>query len=207
MRPRILLADEHWMMMHGVRCLLQSRAEVVGMYDNGQELVDFGARIHPDIIILEVALPVVNGFEAARRLRQSTPQTKLIYLTQQSGTESLLAAQQLGAAGYILKKSAFSELVSALDAAVQGRTYTTPLLKMQPGVVQERNGSSDGLTARELDVLRLAADGRRAKEVADELRISVKTVQFHRANLSQKLGLRTTAELVKYAVRRGFVAP
>jgi DNA-binding NarL/FixJ family response regulator len=209
-RPRVLLADDHTLVMQGIRSLLLNHVDLVGMYEDGLQLVENATLLKPDVILLDISMPVMNGMEAARRLRQDVPEAKLIFLTQYADDIYVEEALRIGVSGYLLKRSAVSELVAAIDAVLAGKTYLSPVLHPQPKSADgsHTNGKGDDLlTQREREVLQLAAEGRSAKQIASALKISVKTVQFHKANLTQKLGLHTTAELVKYAMRRGLTAP
>ena len=209
-RPRVLLADDHTLVMQGIRSLLLNHVELTGMFEDGRQLVENAVLLKPDVILLDISMPVMNGMEAARRLRQEVPDAKLIFLTQYADDIYVEEALRIGVAGYLLKRSAVSELVGAIEAVMTGKSYLSPLLQRQRKGVNgaPTNGKADDLlTHREREVLQLAAEGRSAKQIASALKISVKTVQFHKANLTQKLGLHTTAELVKYAMRRGLTAP
>jgi DNA-binding NarL/FixJ family response regulator len=206
----VLIADDHTLVMQGIRSLLMSHVELAGMFEDGLQLVENAVLLKPDVILLDLSMPVMNGMEAARRLRQEVPDAKLIFLTQYADDIYVEEALRIGVKGYLLKRSVVEDLVAAIEAVQAGKTYLSPQLHRQPKGVNgaHTNGKADGLlTHREQEVLQLAAEGRSAKQIASALKISVKTVQFHKSNLTQKLGLHTTAELVKYAMRRGLTAP
>lgn len=204
MMQRILLADDHILMVEGLRSLLAGHVEILGWARNGRSLVETAMQLKPDIVILDIAMPDMNGIEAARRLRKELPDVKLIFLTMYADPLYLSEALQLGVSGYVLKQSASSELLTAIEAVKHGKTYITPVLAPagHPGLRGEP-AAGQQLTSRQREVLQLVAEGRSAKEIASRLRVSIKTAQFHKSNLMRRLGLHSTAELVKYAVRHG----
>lgn len=204
-KPKALLADDHTLLIQGLQSLLTSHVELLGTAGDGRALVEMAMRLEPDIIILDISMPVLNGIEAARRLRTELPSAKIIFLTQYADALYVDEALRIGVSGYVLKHSAVTELVEAIAAVRRGRTYITPQLKRDAtGSGEPRGETQRGcLTSRQREVLQLIAEGCSAKEIASVLGISVKTAEFHKANLTRRLGLHTTAELVKYAVRRG----
>jgi DNA-binding NarL/FixJ family response regulator len=159
-------------------------------------------------VILDISMPVLSGIEAARQLRRDLPDTRLIFLTQYSDALYVEEARGIGVSGYVLKTSASSELLQALEAVRNGQTYYSPQLD-HPATEHLRGESATFglLTAREREVIELVAEGRTAKEIAAALRVSPKTVQFHKTNLTRKLGLATNADLIRYAIRAGITAP
>jgi DNA-binding NarL/FixJ family response regulator len=199
-KPRVLLADDHDVVLEGIRTLLEPEADVVGTVRNGRELIPTATQLKPDIILLDISMPGLNGIEAARQLRKILPGTKLLFLTMHSDADYIADALRLGASGYVLKSSATSEIVEAIQEVSKGRTYVTPLVHT-PRDLSPRGKSTEGLTARQREVLQLIAEGRVPKEIASQLGISVRTVEFHKYSIIQKLGVRTVAELTKYAVR------
>lgn len=210
MKPRLLMADDHRLVLEGLKSLLESEFELVGVVEDGRALLEASARTRPDVILLDMAMPLLNGLEAARLLRERHPDIKLIFVTMQADRTYVREAFRAGASGYVLKRSAVSELVTAIHEVLQGRYYVTPLvastlpgppldLRDNPG---ERFG---GLTGRQREVLQLLAEGKTVKEMATLLGVSPKTIEFHKANIMQELGLRTTAELTRYAVDHGLV--
>jgi DNA-binding NarL/FixJ family response regulator len=205
MKPRIVLADDHTLMIEGLRSLLAGHVEIVGSAADGRALVEMAVQLKPDIVILDISMPEMNGIEAVRRLQKDLPGARLIFLTMHADPLYLSEALRLGVTGYVLKQSASSELVDAIQAVHRGETYVTPLLRQsaagRPRLRGER--STVALTSRQREVLQLVAEGRSAKEIASHLHVSVKTAQFHKSNLMERLGLHSTAELVKYAVRHG----
>lgn len=211
---RILLADDHVLMLEGLIGLLKRDYEIAGTAQNGRELLDLAERLHPDIVLLDVSMPELNGIEAARRIRAALPHIKIVFVTQQLNPEYCQAALQAGAIGYVAKQSAGSELLNALRLAEQGRSYVTPLIPSKTQCVQSdpgRRGSPAALfggrlTPRQREVLQLIAEGRSGKEIAAELSISAKTVEFHRNAIMDELSMRTTAELTRYAIAQGIVS-
>jgi DNA-binding NarL/FixJ family response regulator len=206
MIPRVLLADDHALMMEGLQSLLTGHVQVVGTAADGRELVEAAIQLKPDIVILDISMPGLNGIEAARQLRKFVPHTKLILLTMYADALYVTEAKRLGVSAYVLKRSAASELLMAIEAVQRGHTYITPLLmqgEAEPFLLRGEPTTGSPLTSRQREVLQLVAEGKSAKEIAVELKLSFKTAQFHKANVMRRLGLRTTADLVKYAVRHG----
>lgn len=199
MRPRVLLADDHTLVVEGFRTLLaDSDFEVVGTVDDGRALLDTAQRLRPEVIVLDISMPGMNGLEAARRLRTLLPETKLIFLTMHTERAYVAEALRLGASGFLSKRSTRKELPLAIHEVLQGRTYVTPLVA-EPEPAAE-------LTPRQREVLLLLVEGRATKEVAAVLNISVKTVEFHKYRIMDSLGVRSVAELTRYAIQKGLVA-
>jgi DNA-binding NarL/FixJ family response regulator len=199
-RPRILLADDHVLILDGIRTLLGAEVDLVGTAPNGRELISAACRSKPDIILLDISMPGLNGFEAARKLRRTAPEAKLIFLTMHGDAGYVADALRLGASGYVLKSCTTSELMEAIREVAAGRRYVTPLVRV-PSNLSGTSKSAEGLTARQREVLQLMAEGKCPKEISSQLEISVRTVEFHKYGIMQKLGLRTIAELTKYALR------
>jgi len=210
-RSRILLADEHFLTLEGLRKILEPHHDVVGAVSEGRSLVDAALRLKPDLIILDVMMPLLNGIDAARRIRKSLPWAKLLFLTVHANPAYLREALNAGATGYILTRSTTrEEILGAVSAALAGKTY------ISPGVVgedvdlsrwrTERSAKARvALTPREREILQMLAEGRAAKEVGSVLGISPKTVTFHRNNVKRKFGVRKTVELIKRAIDEGLV--
>jgi DNA-binding NarL/FixJ family response regulator len=204
-KPRVLLADDHTLVMEGVQSLLAQHCEFVGFAVNGRDLVNQVRRVRPDIVILDISMPELNGIEAARQIRRELPRTKVIFLTMYSDALYVNEALQAGAGGFVLKSSVSSELLAAIQAVSAGERYITPLLKV-PSLDHSLRGSppvTGPLTGRQREVLQLVAEGKSMKQIASELNVSIKTAEFHKSSLMRRLGMHTTAELVKYAVRTG----
>jgi DNA-binding NarL/FixJ family response regulator len=210
-KPRILIADDHQILAEGLRGLLEPEFEVVGVVADGRELVAAARKHRPDVIVADVTMPSLNGIEAAVQLRDVGVEAKVVFLTMHRDVGYARRAMEVGAAGFVLKHSAASELVTAVREALRGRTYVTPMIAGE--LLQSyRDGDSrphdpgHRLTARQREVLQLFAEGRSAKEVAAVLKISTRTAEVHKARILEALGLRTTSELVQYAIRNGIIS-
>lgn len=210
MRPHILLADDHVIVREGLVSLLQAEFDVVGEVNDGRTLIKEAERLQPDVVVTDVGMPLLNGLEAAPQIRTVAPSSKLVFLTQQSGKEYIAAAFRAGASAYVLKNAAASELIKGVREALAGRLYLSSelqdrfsdaaaLLSTRPELF------GNGLTARQREVLQLIAEGKSAKEIAHILDISIKTVEFHKGAIMDALGIRTTAELTRYAIEHGIV--
>ena len=207
---RVLLADDHSLILEGVRSTLEPRFDVVGHAGDGKALVDAAENLRPDVIVLDVSMPVLNGFEAAQRVRKFLPSVKLIFLSQHRDPAYLRQALKIGASGYVLKSEASEELHRALAAVMGGETFISQGFGQQVidnlwNRSKEINNESSDLTGRQREILQLVVEGRSNKEIADLLEVSVKTVEFHRARLMNKLGARSAAQLAKVAVERGLI--
>jgi DNA-binding NarL/FixJ family response regulator len=204
-RPTILLADDHMMFAQGLESLLRDDFDFLARVGDGQALVEAAMRLNPDVIIVDISMPVLNGFEAVRQLSKLGSSAKVIFLTMH-GDESLLAeALSCGASGYVLKQSAGEELISAIRAVCEGRIYITPLVAHEQQSVPRKPRLKIKLTPRQTEVLKLIAAGNRMKEVAQELGISTRTAESHKYEIMTALGLNTTAELVQYAMKTGLI--
>ncbi|MEQ1562258.1 MAG: response regulator transcription factor [Nitrospiraceae bacterium] len=209
-RPRVLMADDHSLILAGLRKLVEADCDVVGTVEDGRSLVEAAQRLRPDLILLDISMPLLNGLEAARQLRTLVPDCKLIFLTMHASPTYATEAFQIGASGYLLKRSAASELGLAIKAVLQGQQYLTPLLTkdvlesvLKPSTGKRAEPVSGVLTARQREVLQLVAEGKGTKDIATILDVSVKTVEFHKSRLMQQLDLHTTADLTKYAITHG----
>jgi DNA-binding NarL/FixJ family response regulator len=209
-RPRILIADDHQILAEGLRGLLEPEFDVVGVVANGRELVAAAKKHGPDLIVADVAMPSLNGIDAAVQLHDMGVKAKVVFLTMHRDVAYARQAMEAGAAGFVLKHSVASELVTAVREALRGRTYVTP---MMAGELLQSYHEGDSrphdaghrLTARQREVLQLVAEGRSAKEVAAALKISIRTAEAHKAHILEALGLQSTAELVQYAIRHGII--
>jgi DNA-binding NarL/FixJ family response regulator len=206
-RPRVLVADDHVIMTQGLGRLLEGEAEIVATANNGQQLVERARQHRPDIIVSDINMPGMSGLDAMRRLKADGLRSKFIFLTLHTDSRLASEAMRAGASGYLLKHAAAEELIEAIHAVMAGHTYLTPLMTRDVLLaIGEPDGvQSPALTPRQLDVLRLIAVGKRMKEIASELNISVRTVETHKQDLLQTLSLETTADLIKFAVRQGLV--
>jgi DNA-binding NarL/FixJ family response regulator len=210
-KPRVLIADDHQILAEGLRGLLEPEFDVVGVVADGRELVAAAKKQRPDVIVADVTMPWLNGIDAAVQLRDAGVQARVVFLTMHRDVAYARRAMQTGAAGFVLKHSAASELVTAVREALRGRTYVTPMIagELLQAYGEGESGGSDSiqrLTLRQREVLQLIAEGRSAKEVAAQLRISVRTAEAHKARILEALGLRTTADLVQYAIRTGIIS-
>ncbi|HEY7447131.1 MAG TPA: response regulator transcription factor [Vicinamibacterales bacterium] len=207
MRPRVILADDHVMVAQGLGRLLGEAAELVALVSDGRQLVESTRTLRPDIVVSDVTMPVMSGLDAMRQLKADGSNARFIFLT--IHTDARLAAQALraGASAYLLKQAAGEELFEALRTVMDGRTYLTPLITKDVLWTMGNPAEDDtpALTPRQLEILRLVAQGKRMKEIAAELGLSVRTIEDHKAQLLRMLGVDSTAELVKFAVRQGLV--
>jgi DNA-binding NarL/FixJ family response regulator len=210
-KPRILIADDHQILAEGLRGLLEPEFEVVGVVANGRELVAAAKQHRPDVIVADITMPSLSGIEAAVQLRDVGVTAKVVFLTMHRDVAYARLAMEAGASGFVLKHSVASELVTAVREALRGRTYVTPMIAGE--LLQSYHEGDSGprhsvqrLTARQREVLQLFAEGSSAKEVAAVLKISSRTAEAHKAHILEALGLKTTAELVQYAIRNGIIS-
>lgn len=207
-KPTVILADDHTLVLEGFRRLLETHCDLLATVGNGQALLQAAEEHRPDIAILDISMPVMNGIEAARILKSKFPSMKLVVVTMHADPAYIRAAFQAGASGYILKQSLSDELPQALHAVLQGQIYVTPLIAKDvvDGVLRSDKRSLIELTARQQEVLQLIVNGLSAKDIAIKLRISHRTVEFHKAQLMQQLDLHSTVELIKFALTNGLVS-
>lgn len=209
---KVLLVDDHQMMRDGLRAVLERDGiEVVGEAENGLEAVAVAKRLRPDVVVIDIAMPVLNGIDATRRLLVELPGTKVIALSMNADRRYVVAMLEAGAVGYLLKRAASDELLLAIRAASRGETYLSPAIagKLVAQIVRGQPLSTKPekpLSPREREVLQLLAEGKSSKEIATLLQIGLPTVETHRRQLTEKLGLRSIAELTKYAIREGITS-
>ena len=207
--PRILLADDHTMLLDAFRRLLEPRCEIVGAAADGRTLLDLATSTRPDVIVLDISMPRLNGIDALRQLRRKMPAVRFVFLTVNEDPDIAAQAINLGASGYLLKSSAAGELFTAIERALAGKIYITPLLtKGVPlGVFLSQAAKPDveKLTLRQREVLQLLAEGRAMKEIADLLNVTARTVAFHKYTIMEELGMKTSAELVQYSLEHGLL--
>ena len=205
-RPRVLLADDHTMLLEAFQKLLEPECEVVGTAADGRTALEAAVRLRPDVVVLDISMPLLNGLEAGRRLRELLPDAKLVFLTVNEDPDVVVEALTIGASAYLLKSAAASDLIDAIHAAMEGGTHVPPFRAEMP-LVPEGVPATDrrvlALTTRQREVLRLVAEGRTMKEIAHALHITQRTVAFHKYRAMQDLGITSTAELVRFAVRHG----
>jgi len=208
-RPRIVLADDHSLLLGAFKSFLEPEFEVVGTFLDGRTLVDNVKDLNPDVIVLDIGMPGMNGLSAGQKLKQEIPSVKLIYLTMNQDPDLAAEAFKLGASGYLLKSSAASELAFAIREALTGRSYVTPLITegMVGSFVQnlKRKKPTHKLTLRQKEVLQLLAEGRSMKEVAAILNLTPRTVAFHKYTMMEQLNLKTGAELIQYAIKNSII--
>ena len=213
-KVRVLIADDHTIVREGVRALLAlyPDIEVLGEAADGKEAIDRTVELHPDVVLMDIAMPGLGGLEATLEIRKLCPEVKILVLTQHENKEYVQRFLKAGASGYVLKKAAGTELVSAIRMVRQGGIYLQgPIASsvvgesMGMGQAEDGEGSYDSLSDREKQVLKLLAEGQSNKEIADLLCLSIKTVMAHRANIMEKLGIHNRVELVMYAIRRGLI--
>jgi DNA-binding NarL/FixJ family response regulator len=211
-KPRVLMADDHSIMLAGLRKLIEGFCDVVGMVGDGRALIEAANRLKPDIILLDISMPQLNGLDAAREIKKSLPDSKLLFLTMHASPTYATEALKAGGSGYLLKQSAATELPEAIKAVLIGQMYLTPAITRDvleavsnPAACDLKRTVMD-LTPRQREVLQLIAEGRSTKEVASLLSVSVKTVEFHKARLLEQLGLHSTSALIKFAVAEGLAS-
>ncbi|MCU0936441.1 MAG: response regulator transcription factor [Gammaproteobacteria bacterium] len=211
-RARVLLADDHRMVAEGLKTLLSPEFDLVDVVEDGQALVEAARRLRPDVIVADIGMPRLNGFEALAQLRKDDPGVRVVFLTMHQEAAYARRALESGALGFVLKHSAPAELVTAIRAALDGGVYVSPALAGElrrtptraPGSVAETGGA---LSARQREIVQLLAEGCSAKEIARRLDISHRTVEFHKYQMMDVLGLRSTAQLVRWAIKQGLVTP
>jgi DNA-binding NarL/FixJ family response regulator len=209
--PRVLLADDHKIVLEGLKNLLEPEFELVGTVEDGRALLDAANNLHPDVIVTDISMPLLNGIEAVRQIKKVSPHIKVVFLTMHPDASYAAEALEAGASGYVLKHSAPEELVNAINESIKGKTYVTPMiagemLESFKDGSHKRNDALTKLSARQREVLQLLSEGKVAKEVAALLNISKRTVEFHKYKMMDVLGIKTSAELIQYAVRHGIVS-
>lgn len=205
-RPTILIADDHKMFAQGLAGLLEDEFDLVGSVENGQALIDEARRLNPDLIIVDISMPVLNGLDAVRRLNQNNISSKVVFLTMHADTRLLREAFQCGGVGYVLKQSAGEELLFALREVMAGHNYISPSiekeLKSETRVAPDEKQHFN-LTPRQREVLQLLCDGYTMKEIASKLNISTRTAETYKYQIMEGLGVESTAELIQYAIKIG----
>lgn len=211
----VLLADDHTLVRQGLRVLLEAQPDITiaGEASNGREAVQLAGTLHPDVVVMDIAMPLLNGMEATRQIIQQIPGTRVLILSSYNDDEYVHQLTEAGASGYLLKQAAVAELVSAIREAVKGKLFFSPAIRKQlaeryretisKGVVVRRR--TDRLSPRESEVLQLIAEGKLNKQIAAELNLSIKTVEKHRQRLMDKLGIHDIAGLTRYAISKGII--
>ena len=210
-RPRVLLADDHTMLLDAFQRLLETDCEIVGTASDGHALVELAIKTNPEVVILDIAMPRLSGIGAAAQIRRKLPEVKIIFLTVNQDPDVAVEAIRLGASAYLLKSSASSELISAIKLALAGKTYITPLItKGKPlGVFLDKatRPAAEKLNPRQREVLQLLAEGKQMKEAAAILKLTPRTIAYHKYEIMEQLGLKTGAELVQYAIEHKILIP
>jgi DNA-binding NarL/FixJ family response regulator len=204
-RIRLMIADDHTMFAQGLESLLGDEFELLGTAGNGKELVDATLRLNPEVILVDISMPVLNGFDAVRQLKENGCDAKIIFLTMHDDSALLAEAFRCGASGYILKQAAGEELVNAIKEVAEGNNYVSPLISNLPAAPLTRKYKTT-ITPRQREVLELISRGLTMKEIAAELNISTRTAESHKYEMMQSLGVETTAELIRYSLRLGLIS-
>jgi DNA-binding NarL/FixJ family response regulator len=213
---KVLLADDHTIVRKGLRSLLEDEdgIEVIGEAEDGREAIKLAEKLHPDIVLMDIAMQGLNGLEATRQLKRLHPEIKILILSMYANEEYVFQTLQAGAEGYLVKKAAPSELVLAIKSVHQGNSFLSPSISRtvideyirRANEIDEGDDAFKNLTARETEVLQLIAEGRKTREIAELLYISIKTVETHRSHIMDKLGIHSTAELTQYAISKGIIS-
>lgn len=210
-RPRVLLADDHRMVAEGLKSLLSPEFELVGVVEDGLALIDAAKKLRPDVIVADITMPRLNGLDALAQVKREVPRTRVIFLTMHQDVAYARRALDAGASGFVLKHSAPAELVAAIRAALEGKIYLAPALASDvlQEIQRDPKAAKDpvtSLTARQREILQLFAEGRSAKEISSLLNISARTVEFHKYQMMENLGLHNSTELTHFAIKHGIVA-
>jgi len=210
-KPRVVVADDHAILSEGLRGLLEPEFEVQATVEDGRALVAAAEKLRPEVVVLDISMPLLNGIEAARQLKRADPGIKLVFLTMHSDVSHVREAFRAGASAYVVKRSASTELLTAIRAVLKGRSYLSPLVTTDVLEIflKKDSGAGEsfaGLTPRQREVLQLLAEGRSIKEIAGVLNISGKTVEFHKYRMLEDLGLHSIAELTQYAIKHGIIS-
>jgi DNA-binding NarL/FixJ family response regulator len=212
---RVLLAEDHTIVRKGIRSLLDAEAtiSIVGEAENGRQAIEQVERLLPDVVVMDIGMPELNGLEATRQIKKRFPDVRVLILTVHTGEEYVLQILRAGASGYLIKQAAPTDLVFAIQAAYRGGIFLSPSISrkvveeyVEQASTTEELDSYDRLTDREREVLQLIAEGHSTRQIADLLHVSIKTVETHRAHLTAKLDLHSTAELTQYAIRKGVIS-
>jgi DNA-binding NarL/FixJ family response regulator len=207
MKTQVLLADDHLIFLEAMKKLIEPKCRVVGTASDGQTLISLAEKLRPEVILADINMPHLNGLEACERLLAKVPQSKIVFLTVNEDAETAREAIRRGASGYLLKKSAPVELFNAIHAVVNGHMYVTPTITREPIRIflgsGKAQGEKDRLTSRQREVLQLLAEGKSMKEAADVLRVTTRTIAFHKYAMMQHLGMTRNSQLVVYAAQSG----
>ena len=203
--PRVILADDHTILLEAFHKLLEPHCDVVGTVSDGRALLEAAPQLRPDVIVLDIGMPLMNGLEAGLRLKEQMPGVKLIFLTMNEDSDLAVEAMRSGASGYLLKSSAATELIQAIQMALKGKSYVTPQIArgMQKAFIKnpQPKNRAKTLTPRQREVVQLLAEGKSMKEVASVLNVTPRTVAFHKYRVMEELNIETTAELIQFAIK------
>ena len=210
-KTTVLLADDHRIILEGLKGLLADDFEVVGTVEDGRALLEKVQELHPDVIVVDIAMPLLNGIDAVKQIKKSGLDMKVVFLTMHHDAVYAKEAFEAGALGFVLKHSAPSELTTAIHEALKGNTYISPsiaqeVMQVYRDGVDTKSSAFGSLTQRQREVMQLLAEGKSAKEIAKILYISTRTVEFHKYNMMEQLGIKTSAELVHFAIKHGIVS-
>jgi DNA-binding NarL/FixJ family response regulator len=210
-KTTVLLADDHKIVLEGLKGILEDEYEIVGAVSDGRELLEQAQKLNPDVIVADVGMPLLNGIDAVTQIRKSRPNAKVVFLTMHQDAMYAKEAFEAGALGFVLKHSAPSELKTAIEEALKGNTFISPaiaqeLMHLYKADGQVQTGAFGSLTMRQREVMQLLAEGKSAKEIAKLLHISTRTVEFHKYSMMEQLGIKTSAELVHFAIKHGIVS-
>jgi DNA-binding NarL/FixJ family response regulator len=206
MKPRVILADDHTLLLEAFQKLLADECDIVATASNGRVLLAKTAELRPDVVVVDITMPMLNGIDAARQIKQQLPDTRIIFLTMNEDPDVAAEAFRAGASGYLLKRSAGSELLTAIQEVMRHRSYVTPLItEGLVGSMLHVRDSSQQLTSRQREIVQLLTEGRSMKEVAAVLDIAPRTVAFHKYRVMERLNIKTTAELIQYAIKNHLV--
>lgn len=208
-RPRILLADDHTMFAQGLETLLEDEFELVGSVRDGQALVDAAQQLAPDVIVVDISMPVLNGFDAIRQLKKQGISAKIVFLTMHADVRLVAEAFRCGGSGYVLKQSAGDDLILSIKGVLAGNRYVTPLIAAEWAQELSKrtdDGQKRTLTPRQREVLKLVIEGCTMKEIATQLGISARTAESHKYEMMEGLGVDNTAELIQYAIKLGLTS-
>jgi DNA-binding NarL/FixJ family response regulator len=207
-RPRLILADDHTLLLEAFRKLLEPHYDVVGTFSDGRALVESALVLKPDVVVLDIAMPLLNGLDAGRQLKQKLPLVKLIFLTMNEDPDLAAETMRSGASAYLLKNSAGSELFHAIEKVLKGRSYVTKQIArgMEKAVIRDPEARHKVPTPRQREVIQLLAEGKSMKEAADVLNVTSRTVAFHKYQVMELMGFKTTAELIQFAIKDNIIA-
>ena len=205
--PRLLIADDHAIFAESLQMVLEKTYAVVGIVTDGRALVSEATRLKPDVLVVDVAMPLLNGLDAARRVREQVPNIKIVFLTMTDDPNLAAAALELGRVGFVLKNSAMRELQTAIDHVLRNESYLVPKLRAEDWVARKARAQqfSKALTARQREVIQLFAEGYSIKQIADQLNLSQKTIEFHKHHIMQSFDLKSNAELVLFALKHDLI--